>query len=134
VYDDDSLDQDLRDFILRRFGDVEAALVDAEIGGATPVEVVTESLIGSMRRQPGTWQRIAESTASSVVSSTVTALFLSLATPPTSNLLPPGTPTTVVNNYVIVQEQPPDDGVTPDIIQGVIAPGPDPKGLPPPSK
>jgi len=130
VYDDASLDADLNDFLLRRFADVEAALVDAQFDGAAPVEVVTESIIGSIRREPKMWQRIAESTVAGTVSSVVTALFLSLVTPPAQDALPPGTPTNVINNYVIVQADPPKDGMTPDVIEGVIAPdGTGPKGL-----
>lgn len=131
VVEDATLDADLRDFILARFGEIERVLREATVTGAKPVEMVTDSIIGSIKREPTMWQRIAESAVSETVAGIVVALFLTLVSPPAPDALPPGTPEPVINNYVQVYDHLPQGGVTPEVIQGVVVPhDEDTKGLP----
>lgn len=131
VTEDTTLNGEVRDFILARFGEVEHVLRDASITGAGPVEMVTDSIIGSIERQPKMWQRISESMFAEAVAGVVVGLFLTLVSPPSPDALPPGTPQPVINNYVEVYEHPPEGGVTSEVIQGVVVPDADgTKGLP----
>ncbi|WP_416957760.1 hypothetical protein ACNKF0_09345 [Nocardioides sp. T5] len=108
VEQEEGLADDLREFILVRFGEVERVLRDVPVAGSVAVEVVTDSLIGSIQRQPQMWQRITESTVSGIVSGIVVALFSALVTPPPPDALPPATPQPVVTNYVQVYSELPD--------------------------
>lgn len=120
VAEDVTLDSDVRDFILTRFGDVERVLLDAPATGSGPVERVTDSIVGSIQRQPRVWQRIAESVFAEAVAGVVAGLFLTLVSPPAPDALPPGTPASVVNIYVDVLGDLPEGGATPEVIQGVV--------------
>lgn len=133
VAQDGALAKDVQDFILSRFGEIERVLREARITGALPIEMATDGLIGSIRRHPRMWQRVAESVFSEAVAGIVAGLFLTLVNPPSPEALPPGTPQPVINNYVQIYDHPPEGGVTPDIIEGMIVPdGQTPGDLPAP--